>query len=131
MHRDYVGKPKRQVGEIVSQDFLDFAAEGLPFFAIHFGADLVGQRVDARVAIVSTVRAVGREALAGEGKLKEIRIVIGANPAEIDDLEVALGYVGEESGNFQGAKFEFNADAMPWVLEGGADEAGWLRGGRD
>jgi hypothetical protein len=38
----YVGEPERQVGRIVRKDFLDFATECLPFFAIRFLANLVG-----------------------------------------------------------------------------------------
>jgi hypothetical protein len=41
MDGDDVGEPERQAGQIVRQDFLNFAAEGLPFFAIRFGANLV------------------------------------------------------------------------------------------
>jgi len=129
MDGEYVGEPERDVGEIVGQDFLGFAAEGLPFFLIHFGTDLVSERVDARVAVVSTVGAIGREALAGESELEEIRVVIGAYPAEIHELKIAFGHVGdagEERGDFEGAK---RCRRAATVLESGADEAGLLFGG--
>ena len=77
-----VGEPERQVREIVGQDFLRFAAKRFPFFLIHFGANLVGERVDAWVAVVSAVGAVGREALRGVDELEDVRIVVGAYPAE-------------------------------------------------
>ncbi len=63
MDGDDVGEPERYVRKIFRQDFLNFAAESFPFFAIHFGANLVGERVNARVAIVSAVGAIGRKAL--------------------------------------------------------------------
>src|SRR6202171_5680250 len=121
MDGDYVGGPERGVREIVGQDFLALAAENLPFFTIHFDTDLVGERVDARVAVVSAVGAIGREALAGEGELEEIRVAGGADPAEKIDLEIAFQGVGEERGLFEGAEFEIDSDAAPLVLEGGAD----------
>ncbi len=129
MDGDYVGEPERNVGEIVGQDFLGFTAGRFPFFLIHFGTDLVGERVNARVAVVSTVGAIGREAFAGEGELEEIRVVIGAYPAEVGELKIAFGDVGEERGDFEGAKLEFDAGAPPLFLESGADEAGLLFGG--
>lgn len=41
MDGDDVGEPEREIGQIVGKDFLNFAAENLPFFAIHFGANLI------------------------------------------------------------------------------------------
>lgn len=41
MDGDHVGEPQGQVGQIDRKNFLDFAAESLPFFAIHFGANLI------------------------------------------------------------------------------------------
>ena len=81
MDGDDVRKPERQVGQVFGKDFLNFAAERLPFFAIRFRANLVDQRVDARVAIVSAVGAVGREALRGKNEFEDVGIVVGADPA--------------------------------------------------
>jgi hypothetical protein len=63
---DDVGEPERQVGQIIRKDLLSFAAVCLPFFAVHFGANLVDERVKARVAVVSAIGAVGRERLRGK-----------------------------------------------------------------
>jgi hypothetical protein len=41
MDGDDVGEPERQVEQIVRKDFLNFAAESLPFFAIRFCANLI------------------------------------------------------------------------------------------
>ncbi len=79
---------------------------------------------------MSAVGAVGWEALAGEGELEEIRVVIGTDPAGIAQLKVAFGHIGEERGDFEGAKLEFNAGAAPLFLDGGADEAGLFFGAR-
>ena len=43
---------------------MDFARQGFPFFLVHFHANLIGERVDARIAVVSAIGSVGREALA-------------------------------------------------------------------
>ena len=40
MDGDDVGEPELEIGQIVRKDLLNFAAENLPFFAIHFGANL-------------------------------------------------------------------------------------------
>ena len=42
MDRYGVGEPEGQVGEIIGQNFLDFAAELFSFFLIHFHANLIG-----------------------------------------------------------------------------------------
>src|SRR6267154_2604613 len=42
VYRDHVCEPQRQIGEIIGQDFLRFAAEILPFVLIHFRSELVG-----------------------------------------------------------------------------------------
>ena len=77
---------------------------------------------------MSAVGAIGREAVAGEGELEEIRVVRGAEPAEEVELEVAFEGVGEKSGLFERAKFEVDADAAPLVLQSGGDQAGLLVG---
>ena len=41
MDGDDVGEPERQAGNIVCKDFLNFAAENLPFITVHFGANLI------------------------------------------------------------------------------------------
>ncbi len=63
MHGNDVGEPHGDVGQIVSQDFLYFAAERFPFVAVHFHTNLIGERVDTRIAVVSAICAVRREAL--------------------------------------------------------------------
>ena len=77
MDRDDVGEPERQIGQIDRKDFLNFAAESLPFFAIRFSANLLDERVDARVAVVSAICAVRRKALRRKNKFKHVGIEIG------------------------------------------------------
>ena len=63
MERDNVVEPHRKIGKVFRQDFLHFTAQEFPFFLIYFHANLVGQRVYARVAVVSAIGAVGRKSL--------------------------------------------------------------------
>jgi hypothetical protein len=58
---DDAGEPERDVGEIFSEKFFSFGARFLPFGAVHFQANLIGERVHARAAAVSAVGATGRE----------------------------------------------------------------------
>jgi hypothetical protein len=78
---------------------------------------------------VSAIGAVGREALGGVDELEDVGIVVGADPAEEIELEVAFDGVGEERGEFERAELEIDAGAAPLVLESGADEAELLVGG--
>jgi hypothetical protein len=41
MDGDDIGEPERQLGQVVRKDFLNSAAECLPFFAIGFDASLI------------------------------------------------------------------------------------------
>ncbi len=97
MYGDDVGEPEQQAGNFVRKDFLNFAAENLPFFAIHFGANLIDQRVDARIAVVSALGAVGRKALRGKNKFEDVGIVVGADPTRIGELKIASCRVGEKA----------------------------------
>jgi hypothetical protein len=76
---NYIGKPHGDVGQVVGQDFLDFAAECFAFFLIHFHTNLIGQRVDTRIAVVPAVGAVGRETLRRKDKFEDIGIVVGSD----------------------------------------------------
>ncbi len=66
----HVVEPQRQVGQVLG--FLHFTAQSFSLFLIHFHANLIRERVDARVAVVSAVGTVGREAFRREGKLKKM-----------------------------------------------------------
>jgi len=41
MDGDDVGEPEREIGQIVRQDLLNFAAKNLPFFEIRFRTNLI------------------------------------------------------------------------------------------
>ncbi len=98
MDGDYIGEPHRDVGQVVRQDFLYFAAESLSFFLIHFNANLIGERIDARAAVVSAIGAVGREAFGGKNKFENVGIVVGADPTQESELEISVDGVGEKCG---------------------------------
>ena len=96
---------------------MSFAAEGFSFFLIHFHSNLIGERVETRVAVVSAVGAVGRESLGGKSKFEKIGIGVGADPALVGDLKISSGNIGEERREFERAKFEFDAGAAPLFLK--------------
>src|SRR5258707_14492896 len=116
------------MGKICRQDFLGFAAEGSSFFRIHFHSNLIGERVETRIAVVSAVGAVGWEALGGKSKLKKIGIGVGADPALVGDLKIPSGNVGEERREFERAKFELDANAAPLFLKSRSHKARLLIG---
>ena len=60
---------------------------------------------------------------------KKVRIGVGADPPLVSDLEISLGDVGKQRGEFQGPQFELNAGTAPLLLERRANEAGLLIGG--
>ena len=124
MHGDYIGEPHGDVGQVVGQDSLCFAAECLSFCLVHFHTNLIGERVDARIAVVSAIRAVWREALGRENELEDVRIVVGADPAEKGELKISADGIGEESGQLERTEFEIDAGFAPLFLKGGADKAG-------
>jgi hypothetical protein len=66
-----VGEPKRDIGKVFRENFLDFTAEGLALFLIHFHVNLIGERVNTRVAVVSAIGAVGREAFRGVNEFED------------------------------------------------------------
>ena len=74
---DYVSEPHGDVGQLFGDDFLRFAAEGFALFLVGFDVDLVGQRVDARVAAAAAVGAVGRKAFGRKNKFENVGIVVG------------------------------------------------------
>src|SRR5207302_5951789 len=82
-----------------------------------------GERVDVRVAVVSAIGAVGREAFRREGEFEEIGIGVGSDPALISELKVSAADIGKKSGEFERADFEFDAGAAPLFLECGAEDA--------
>jgi hypothetical protein len=61
-----VAEPQKDVREIVGEDLLDFARQGLAFLLIRFHMNLVGERVSARVPVVSPVGASGGKRLVGK-----------------------------------------------------------------
>ena len=61
--RNHVIKPQGQIGKIFRQNSLYLAVQKFSFFLIHLNTNLVRERVDARIAVVSTVRAIGRKPL--------------------------------------------------------------------
>src|SRR5580700_9306674 len=101
MYGDSVRKPQRQVRQIVSHDLLDLAAKRLPLLLIHFGANLVGQRIDTRIAIVPTISSIRGKALGRKDKLKDVGIVVRTDPAEQVELEIALDRIRQNGGEFQ------------------------------
>jgi len=126
---NHIGEPHRDVGQIVGQDFLYFAAECFAFFLIHFHTNLVGERVDARVAVVSAIGAIGRESFGGKNKFEDVGIVVGANPTQESQLEISVDGVGEESCEFEWAEFEVDTGFAPLFLQRGADQTGLFFGG--
>src|SRR6266699_697178 len=84
--------------------------------------------VDVRVAIVSAIGAVGRKALRRESVFKKIGIGVGADPALVGDLEISLCDVGEQRGELERPKFQFDAGAPPLLLKSRADESGLFLG---
>jgi len=47
---------------------------------------------------------------------KKVRIGVGADPPLVSDLEISLGDVGKQRGEFQGPQFELNAGTAPLLL---------------
>ena len=79
MDRDHIGEPHGNVGKVVGQDFLYFTAENFSFVLIHFHPNLIAERIDTRIAVVSAIGAVGREAFGGKNKFENIGVVVRAN----------------------------------------------------
>ena len=67
MHGNHVVESQGEVGKIFRENLLYFAAQRFSFFLIYFHANLIGERVHARVAVVSAVGSIRRESL---GKTK-------------------------------------------------------------
>ena len=96
---------------MLGKDSVHVAAQGFAFFLIHFHTNLIGERVDARVAVVSAVGAVGRKAFRREGKFKKIGIGVGANPPLVRELKISARDIRTKSSESEGTDFEFNANA--------------------
>jgi hypothetical protein len=80
--RGGIGEPERQIRQVVSQDFLDFAAQDFALGRIHFDSNLIRQDINARIAIMSAVRPVRRKSLGAEDKLENVGIVVRADPTQ-------------------------------------------------
>jgi hypothetical protein len=93
---DYVSEPHGDVGQLFGDDFLHFAAEGFALFLVGFDVELVGQHVDARVAVA--VGAVGRKPFRRKNKFENVGIVVGCYRAGVGDLEIAACGVLEKRG---------------------------------
>jgi len=59
MDGNHIGKPQRQIRQVIGKDFLYFTAKKLPLIAVHFHTNLIGESVEAWVAVVSAICAIG------------------------------------------------------------------------
>ena len=98
---DYVSEPHGDVGQIFGDEFLHFAAESFALFLVGFDVDLVGQCVDARVAVAAAVGALGRKPFRRKNKFENVGNVVGTYRAGVGELEIAACGVGEKRGQFE------------------------------
>ena len=117
VHQNVVEIPEIDVGQFVGQGALDFRVELLAGVLVEFVAGLVDQRIHPRIGEVSAVGAVGRELGGVENIFEDVGIFVAADPAQGIELEEAVGHVGKESREFEGANIERDSHLPQLLLQ--------------
>ncbi len=89
----------------------------LTFILVQFPACLPNQFVHSGIGIESAIRSLGRKAVGIEYQVKDVRVLVSANPAQRINLKLAARDIRKKSCRFKTANIEDNAHLGQLLLK--------------
>src|SRR5580692_4604822 len=117
MHHDVFDVPQIDVGQVVGENALDLRVDLFARVLVNFPASLIDQRIDTRVGVISAIGAVRRELGRMKNILENVRVFITSNPSQRVQLIGTARDIGKESGKFESANVEDNANIAQLLLD--------------
>src|SRR5438067_863881 len=116
VHQDIIQIPEIYVRQVAGKDPLHFSVNFFALVLVKLAAALSDKGVNLGIAVVTAVGAPGREAAAGEDSLKNVGVLIAADPAQRIKLEGSFAHVGIKGGELHGVDSQFDTYGAQLLL---------------
>src|SRR5438105_3135856 len=116
VHQDIIQIPEIYVRQIAGKDPLHFSVNFFALVLVKLAAPVSDKGVNLRIGVITAVGAAGRETGGIEDIFENIRILVGADPAQRIKLEGSFGHVGIKGGELHGVDVQFDAYSAQLLL---------------
>src|SRR5271155_2117067 len=114
--------PQVDVRQILGEDSLNLRVDLLACVLVRFAAGLLDERIQTRAGVIGAIGAIGGEFGRVEDVSKDVGIFVASDPAQGVQLIRSSDDIGKESGEFESANVEGDANFAQLLLQCGGHQ---------